>query len=755
VSHRSNTVKAASPLYRRGVWLALGVVLVGALGLSSLTRGRDGVPVPRKEASRSALADTQMIIRGPDQPMVGQRFTLEVLILNAGTTPLKDLEFQATLDASLEQASRAREHREEVEAIAPDDLHIARLTVTPRKNGPCGVDLTLRAKNGDTEQVRHVWPVLPEDPSARQPAPAEGTPPLKFTIKPLKKCFADRPAIVLIHVLNTDSKPMPGKLDLTVSYAAMGRGGHMINGPGAPFLMEDLGHSKGESKQLALIAMSNPTRTAQVSLPVLGPGEGRTLPIRITPKRIGDLGIAISASPKSESPQVLATARLPVAFDPTMPVEKLLPVRAAAGVPSRLPQKLADVPEVSLEDPHARGLSPTDGFEHVGHLIETINHVNARKTDAYMEALVSKRSDMQGLPFAMGDACRLSTERGQHFLTELTALRSAMGNPAALASQLPNPTAQPNGEVTIQARIRALVQVVGPEGSQLGQQMVKYLATLPHVDATRALAQLAIFAEEDQVRRDAVAALAVRRDKDSTDVLRDGLSYPWPAVAQRSAEAIARLKRVDLLPQLVEVLERPDPRAPQVREKEGKKVTVVRELVRINHLRNCLLCHSPASSKAATVAIPGEGPATQVPVEALGGRGLIAGPGTLTAPVPLPGQEVPTPTPHNPYGQFSVPDTLLAFDVTYLRQDFSVKLPVADAKPWPDTQRFDFLVRTREVTEPEAQAYRDLLRPAQAGDLSPYQRAALASLRQLTGKDAEPTAAAWRRVLEGSKAEKN
>ncbi len=46
-------------------------------------------------------------------------------------------------------------------------------------------------------------------------------------------------------------------------------------------------------------------------------------------------------------------------------------------------------------------------------------------------------------------------------------------------------------------------------------------------------------------------------------------------------------------------------------------------------------------------------------------------------------------------------------------------------------QRFDFLVRLREVTEKEAQAYRDLLRPTKADELSPYQRVAVDSLRQL------------------------
>ncbi len=47
--------------------------------------------------------------------------------------------------------------------------------------------------------------------------------------------------------------------------------------------------------------------------------------------------------------------------------------------------------------------------------------------------------------------------------------------------------------------------------------------------------------------------------------------------------AIVRLKREDLLPQLVALLEEPDPRAPVVQEVGTKQVLVVNEMVRINH----------------------------------------------------------------------------------------------------------------------------------------------------------------------------
>ena len=82
--------------------------------------------------------------------------------------------------------------------------------------------------------------------------------------------------------------------------------------------------------------------------------------------------------------------------------------------------------------------------------------------------------------------------------------------------------------------------------------MVKYLTTISHVDATRALARLAVFSEEDEVHKDAVAAGGTAGER-FTDILLSSLKYPWPAVAQRAADAIAKLKRKDLLPQLVEV----------------------------------------------------------------------------------------------------------------------------------------------------------------------------------------------------------
>jgi hypothetical protein len=274
-------------------------------------------------------------------------------------------------------------------------------------------------------------------------------------------------------------------------------------------------------------------------------------------------------------------------------------------------------------------------------------------------------------------------------------------------------------EIITQARIAALMQILAPESPGIRLGLVKYLSAISHSEATRALARLAIFSAEDAVRQAAIDALKVRRERDYTDIILQGLRYPWPDVARRAADAMVKLDRTDLVSQLVNILDEPDPRAPVAKDVDHKKVFEARELVRVNHHRNCLLCHAPANT------------------------GAVAS-DTLTAAVPVP--QDPLPSPSQGY-QNSLPDILVRLDVTYLRQDFSMFQAVADANPWPEMQRFDFLVRTRELTQKEADAFREKLAVKEPGVLSPYHRAALAALRELTGRDTAPTADAWRELL--------
>ena len=447
---------------------------------------------------------------------------------------------------------------------------------------------------------------------------------------------------------------------------------------------------------------------------------------------------------------------------PNTPPKNLLPTppatKPAAPV---LSDDLAKVPEAEFQARSARHASSDKLTEQTAHQLAKINHMNARKTDAFMTALLENRSDLAGLPFVMGDACRSVAERTKHFTQAVNSVRQSLaGNVAVVnlsgfvpqqsVTTLPGQPAQvgllgtgqpfwvqytaiceqedaarsrPTPE-TIEhvrlARIAALTQMLATESADVRLGLVKYLTGVPHVEATRQLARLAIFSPEDDIRLAAIEALKVRREKDYTDVLVKGLRYPWPAVAKRSADTIQRLGRTDLVPELVAVLDETDPRLPVAREVDGKKVSVVREMVRINHHRNCMMCHAPGSPENA-------------PENA------------ITAEVPIPGQ--PLPLPSQGYRQSS-PDLMIRVDVTYLRQDFSTLLPVADANPWPEMQRFDFFVRERKLTAEEATAFRTHLTPREPGVLSPYHRAALAALREMTGKDTAPTAEAWRKLLD-------
>ena len=72
---------------------------------------------------------------------------------------------------------------------------------------------------------------------------------------------------------------------------------------------------------------------------------------------------------------------------------------------------------------------------------------------------------------------------------------------------------------------------------------------------------------------------------------------------------------------------------------------------------------------------------------------------------------------------------------------------LADPGKWPKLQRFDYLVRTRAVSASEAADFAEWQKAQGPGYVAPHRVAAVAALRSLTGRDAEPTAKAWRAVL--------
>jgi hypothetical protein len=436
-------------------------------------------------------------------------------------------------------------------------------------------------------------------------------------------------------------------------------------------------------------------------------------------------------------------------IDPNTPLKDLLPAppQLTESAVHPLTEDLKQVPEVLLQEPLPKGISGEKAKERTALTIARINHLNEKKPDHFMEALLETRPDLAGLPVLLGDTCRSTGERSREFARAVKIVRESLVPPPGFGSGFFNVMSLSTESVdewyhffsrytwacvaqdkwgsifggydydqTVEsARIAALMQIFGPESANLRLGLVDYLWDMSHPDATRALARMALFSAEEDVRSAAVRALKDRRESDYEDILLDGFRYPLPAVAQRASEAVIKLKRKDLLAKLVDLLDEGDPRAPVLKKIEGKWVPVVSELVTINHNKNCLLCHAPA--KTASVALQ-----------------------TLTAPVPVRDGS-------SSYYSESSPDLLVRVDVTYLRQDFSMLLPVASGDDKSEMQRFDFLVRSRMLTNQEAKLFFDRLPSGAPGDQSPYRRAVLHALRGLSGMDTEPTALAWRRLL--------
>lgn len=362
---------------------------------------------------------------------------------------------------------------------------------------------------------------------------------------------------------------------------------------------------------------------------------------------------------------------------------------------------LSRVPLLTLE---AVEKAPTQEWQkRKAHTVAAALFLNQKEEDGFLKAVLRTRPDLAGLPFTMGNACRTTGDMAQAFTEAVRAVRTKKG--AALVAE-PDPDAEVkfDREVYYHARLAAASQVIPDESAADRQSLIRGLASIARPDAMRRLAHLAVYSPDEEVRNAALEALAARRGEDATKVLTEGLQYPWPAVAENAAAAIVKLKRNDLIPQLEAMLKAPDPRAPKLERVDGREETVVYELVRLNHLQNCLLCHAPIKKDESTKSLSAE-----IPVP--------------TMPLPDAGSKY--------YGE-SDSNLLVRIDVTYLRQDFSAMLDAKNwtAETWTPKQRFDFLLRRRVLSPDEAANLRKRL----AG-MSPYRQAAASALHSLTGKD--------------------
>jgi hypothetical protein len=219
--------------------------------------------------------------------------------------------------------------------------------------------------------------------------------------------------------------------------------------------------------------------------------------------------------------------------------------------------------------------------------------------------------------------------------------------------------------------IPVLLQMLMASNVPTRQLLVELLAEIPGRQASLALAQRGLYDLDPEVRRSAANALANRPAREFQDLLIPAFQHPWPPIAQHAAELIAYLKLDELAPKLMPLLDMKNPMVAVKIEGDGPAQYLVTELVRINHLGNCMLCHATSSNTSDLV------------------RGLV----------PVPGRPLSSPGSSSPYGG-SV-GTFVRADITYLKQDFSLEQPVRNPGAWPAEQRFDFLLRRRAVNNLE------------------------------------------------------
>jgi HEAT repeat protein len=272
--------------------------------------------------------------------------------------------------------------------------------------------------------------------------------------------------------------------------------------------------------------------------------------------------------------------------------------------------------------------------------------------------------------------------------------------------------------------VPTLTQMLMSEDARGRRLLVDLLARIPGGKASETLARRAMFDLDAGIREAAIESLRERRDE-ARPVLLAGLRHVWAPAADHAAEALVALKDRAAVPGLIDLLGQPDPAAP----KKRGKLTVVSELVRLNHLTNCLVCHAPSVDRSGLVQGEVPGMSQLVPKKSYGGGGGSSGGGSGG------GSSI----------KIRMTSVWARADIVFLRQDFSVQLPVVlPLRPaaGPVPVRFDYTVRTRIVSPGESRQLR-----TERGDPTAYRQreAVLFALRELTGEDPGSSTLAWQR----------
>jgi len=305
---------------------------------------------------------------------------------------------------------------------------------------------------------------------------------------------------------------------------------------------------------------------------------------------------------------------------------------------------------------------------------------------------IADRPDLSGLPLQINDSCRLhpnQAARLQSASVSYAALRSRVtGDQPEILKKLARSIA-----VTLIKDTSALVQVLQCEPPVLRKQMVMLLSAKgtdgADAESVQALVDRALFDIDPEVRSLALHQLRLEPAEDVREQLLGGFDYLWEPVTVNAAHALIELEDAGCLDALRNKLTLSDPHAPR-QDAEGG--WTIRELVRVNHLRNCLLCHAPVVDRSNGRF-----------VDRSARRRFAAFVPEPNEPLPPAGQPYYSSSPGRSRG-----NTFLRIhpDVTYLKQDFSVMHPVPLAHPWPDVQRFDYFIRERSIDRTEVDHHR-------------------------------------------------
>ena len=319
-------------------------------------------------------------------------------------------------------------------------------------------------------------------------------------------------------------------------------------------------------------------------------------------------------------------------------------------------------------------------------------------------------SDADGLPFAEESDCRLE-EPAARALDEHAGLLHSQLSLADQSVKRRFPTsansrrdpamirAIEKGNWQSEDAIPALFQILQVETEPVRGQLVEMAAKHRNGDATAVLVNRALFDLSPEVREKAVAALKWRSPDYYRTKLLEAIRHPWSPVAWNAAKTLVALGDREAVPGLIKLLDAPNPAKPH-RDEAGNMV--VKELVRIHHMQNCLLCHAPA--QGTDDLVQGKVPDERVAVVSGVRRGYYTK------------SRVVRPK-----------DVFVRADVTYLRQDFSL---MHAQRTGQAGTRFDYLVRTRNATEEEIASAEAT--PADSVATYPQREAVLYAIQELT-----------------------